>query len=139
MFRKFDLVHITAMIAEANNLPKEPWESGYIPQDVVVLVIDRASVEFDCEPTLLDYERVRIKENPYILAIAGVTQDGVIRNSHRALCRFPQRLQQKAMLAFKMLIGDFGVYAFKRIWALTVPESWRNEADVDPTPGKVRG
>lgn len=121
------------LIEEANALPTEPWESGYIPQDVVVLVIDRASIEFTHDKSCLDYERIEIKRNPHILAVA--CTEG--RNAQRALREFPQRLQQKAMLAFKMLIGSFGIYPFQRIWNLTVPESWRNQ-EIDPTPGKIR-
>lgn len=133
---KLPYVRMQELIEEANNLPVEPYEKGYVPKDVVVLVIDRASIEFeDDDPTALDYERIKIKANPYILAVADTNG----RNAYRILANFPQRIQQKAMLAFKALIGTFGVYPFKRIWALTTPESWRSEEDVDPTIGKYRG
>src|SRR5581483_3365075 len=78
---------------EANNLPMEPYEDGRNPDDVVVLVIDRASVEFeDEEPCALDYERIRIKPNPRILAVASLERDGTVRNAQRRLADFPQRL-----------------------------------------------
>lgn len=128
-------LNMVDLIEEANNLPVEPYEKGYVPKDVVILVIDRASIEFEGDPTILDYERIKIKENPYILAVADTNG----RNAYRILAEFPQRLQQKAMLAFKVLIGTFGIYPFKRIWALTVPKSWRSEEDIDPTIGKFRG
>lgn len=127
---------IEELIAEADQLPKERYETGYIPEDVVVLVIDRASIEFNFEPNAMDYTGLRIKDNPYILAVAGFKGDE-IRQAHRPLREFPNRLMQKAMLGFKMLIGGFGIYAFQRIWNLTVPESWRNQT-IDPTPGKIR-
>jgi hypothetical protein len=130
------LVPMRKLVEEANNLPVEPYERDYVPRDVVVLVIDRASIEFqDEDASCLDYERIRIKPNPHILAVAST--DGV-RNSYRILAHFPQRIQQKALLAFRLLIGSFGIYPFKRIWALTVPESWRGEDGIDQTIGNVR-
>lgn len=135
MNTKLPNIRFQELIQEANDILPEPYENGYIPKDVVVLIIDRASIEFEGDPSALDYERIKIKDNPYILAVADTNG----RNACRIPSNFPNRIQQKALLAFKMLIGYMGIYPFKRIWALTVPESWRSEEDVDPTIGKYRG
>ena len=132
---KLPLLSLSVLRKEANEMPIEPYEEGYVAKDVVVLVLDRASVEFlDADPTCIDYERIKIKENPLILAVACTEEDGRFRNSHIRLGSFPNRLRQKAMITFKALIGSFGCFQFKRIWALTTPLPWRDEMDIDVIP-----
>jgi hypothetical protein len=128
---------LSELVKEANNLPIEPYEYDVKTRDVVVLVLDRASVEFEHDDhpevggSALDYETLRIKSNPHILAVAALDRNGVVHNAQRRIGDFPNRIQQKALLAFKALIGSFGIYPFKRIWALTTPLSWRDESDID--------
>ena len=131
-------LRLDAFLDEAVKI-KEPFEDDNLPEDVMVLVVDRKHVrivEGNGDWGLgLGNVRVIVDENAHVLALASTkTEDGVCSfeyNAHRRLSDFPSRLQRKTMVLFKALIGGFGIYPFKRIWAMTVPLGWRGEMDIE--------
>jgi|10_taG_2_1085330.scaffolds.fasta_scaffold35623_3 hypothetical protein len=132
------LLNLKDMATEANKIPDNPWEYPNGIEDVVVLVLDRASVSFESHDNISTAcDNVKIKSDPRVLAVACLQGDGEIYNSARRCNDFNSRLREKTFLAFKALIGSMGIYPFKRIWALTTPFSWRGEDDVELKPQEL--
>ena len=129
------LVSLKELLQEVNKMPDG---ENHAPDDgIVVLVLRRSSVIFSDENDeqkggINDIERISIKPNPEIIALASMENDGTIRQSHRSWYHFSDRTKQKTCLALKTIIGSaVGIYPFKRIWALTTPLGWRSEEDVE--------
>lgn len=128
----------------AAQLKEHPYPLDKVPQDLVVLVVDRKDVEFlpgPSDPFKGDWGlglgnvKVRVSPDAYVVALAStITEDGecaLEHNAHRTWQNFPDGLRTKIFILFKCLIGSMGIYPFKRIWALTVPSSWRDESGIE--------